>query len=108
MKGLRASAPGEVEGALGRLGPDAMLADSSPAMLARVSGAASNSPAARNIVDAALKAREAGTATRLEADTTRNFGQMVPARMATADVSSDDRRRTRKITGPRLMERPGL
>jgi hypothetical protein len=88
-KGLDASMPGEVDANLAKLGPEGMLADASDPLQGKASGAVSNSLDARAQMVAALQAREAGTAGRLNTAATDNFGKLEPARMATARVLGD-------------------
>jgi len=101
-EGLKASMPGEVDANLAKLGPEGMLADASDPLQGKASGAVSNSLDARAQMVAALQAREAGTAGRLNASATDNFGQLEPARMATARVLADRAALDKSHYGPAL------
>ncbi len=71
---LEADGPATVKAELGRLGPDAMLADTGFALQGTASGAALNNPAARSIAFKNLRERDAGTNARVQKDVNEALG----------------------------------
>jgi hypothetical protein len=74
IEALNADNPQAVRGQIDRLGPDAMLADTGPAMLGKAQGAALNSDEGRSVLAGALTARNEGTNQRIMGDVERALG----------------------------------
>lgn len=71
---LLADGPQAVQQRMGRLGPDAMLADAGHSLQGKASGAALNNDGARSTVFSALKGRDEGTNQRIMDDVNRVLG----------------------------------
>jgi hypothetical protein len=74
IEALNADSPQAVRGQVDRLGPDAMLADTGPAMLGKAQGASLNSDEGRSVLANALSSRNEGTNARIMSDTNRALG----------------------------------
>ncbi|MDN5006424.1 hypothetical protein ACFQZO_37055, partial [Bradyrhizobium sp. GCM10027634] len=74
IEALNADSPQAIRGQIDRLGQDAMLADTGPAMLGKAQGAALNSDEGRSILANALTARNEGTNERIMSDVNRALG----------------------------------
>lgn len=74
IEALSADGPQAVQGQVDRLGPDAMLADTGPAMLGKAQGTSLNSDEGRSILGNALSSRNEGTNARIMSDTNRALG----------------------------------
>jgi hypothetical protein len=74
IEALSADGAPAVQGRMGQLGSDAMLADSGPAFLGKAQGAALNSDEGRSVLANALTARNEGTNQRIMGDVNRVLG----------------------------------
>jgi hypothetical protein len=74
IEALNADSAPAIRQQLDRLGPDAMLADTGPAMLGKAQGASLNSDEGRSILANALTTRNEGTNARIMSDTNRALG----------------------------------
>lgn len=74
VEALRADGVTGVQRELDRLGPNAMLADTGPAMLGKAQGASLNSDEGRSILQGALTQRNQGTNQRIMEDVNRALG----------------------------------
>jgi hypothetical protein len=74
VSAMEADTPAGVRAELDRLGPDAMLADSGPAMLGKTQGAALLSDEGRTTAVNALTSRNQGTNSRIMGDVERALG----------------------------------
>lgn len=74
LPAVEAQGPQATQDALDRLGPDAMLADTGPALLGNAQGAALNSAEGRATLETALTNRNNGTNARLEVDRNAALG----------------------------------
>ena len=74
LPAMSAVTPAAVQSSLARLGPEAMLADTGPAMLGKAQGAALDSDEARNVIGTALASRDAETNARLAQDVNAAVG----------------------------------
>lgn len=71
---MLADKPANVQAEVARLGPNAMLADTGPAMLGKAQGASLNSDEGRSILQGALTARNQGTNQRIAGEVDRALG----------------------------------
>jgi hypothetical protein len=74
LKALQPGGPDAVRAELDRLGPDAMLLDTSPAMRGTAQGAALNSDEGGSVMRDALTARDKGTSARITSDADAALG----------------------------------
>lgn len=74
VSAMEADTPAAVRGQIDRLGPDAMLADTGPAMLGKAQGASLSSDEGRTILQGALTDRNVGTNQRIMSDVNRALG----------------------------------
>ncbi|XUM19741.1 hypothetical protein ACRAVF_18930 [Bradyrhizobium oligotrophicum S58] len=74
IRAVETDSPVAVRARLDELGPDAMLVDAGPALLGTGQGALGNSMEARSTLTTALKARDAGTNARIQADVNQALG----------------------------------
>jgi hypothetical protein len=74
MSAIEADTPQAVQGTVGRLGDQSMLADAGPALLGKTQGVAINSDDARSVLGTALGGRDAGTNARLASDINSAIG----------------------------------
>ena len=74
VSAMEADTPAAVRAELDRLGPDAMLADSGPAMLGKTQGAALLSDEGRSVATNALTSRNQATNSRIMGDVERAMG----------------------------------
>lgn len=86
VSAMEADTPAAVRAELERLGPDAMLADSGPAMLGKTQGAALLSDEGRTVATNALKTRDQGTNSRIMADVERALGPAEDPATATRNI----------------------
>lgn len=95
-KAMRYFQPGELDATLNKLGPDAMLLDTSPGFMGKAKGVSLNSPEARNIIHTELDLRNRGTSDRLLGDLDANLGTAYSKEAAQTDMenfrSKQDRR----------------
>lgn len=83
LPAIEADTPQAIQARLAALGPQAMLADSGPAMLGKAQGVALNSDEARSTLNGALLARDAGTNARLAGDVNSAIGPAMSPQAAT-------------------------
>lgn len=74
IEALSADGVPAVQGKMGQLGSDAMLADAGPAFLGKAQGAALNSDEGRSVLSNALTTRNEGTDKRIMGDVNRALG----------------------------------
>jgi hypothetical protein len=74
VSAMEADTPAAVRSQIDRLGPDAMLADTGPAMLGKAQGASLSSDEGRTILQNALTDRNTGTNQRIMTDVNRALG----------------------------------
>lgn len=74
VNAMEADTPAAVRTQIDRLGPDAMLADTGPAMLGKAQGASLSSDEGRTILQNALTDRNVGTNQRIMSDVNRALG----------------------------------
>lgn len=74
VSAMEADSPAAVRSQIDRLGPDAMLADTGPAMLGKAQGASLSSDEGRTILQNALTDRNTGTNQRIMSDVNRVLG----------------------------------
>lgn len=74
IEALSADGVPAVQGKMGQLGSDAMLADAGPAFLGKAQGAALNSDEGRSVLANALSGRNEGTNQRIMGDVNRALG----------------------------------
>jgi hypothetical protein len=74
VSAMEADTPAAVQTQIDRLGPDAMLADTGPAMLGKAQGASLSSDEGRTILQKMLTDRNTGTNQRIMSDVNRALG----------------------------------
>jgi hypothetical protein len=74
VSAMEADTPAGITARVDRLGPDAMLADTGPAMLGKAQGASLSSDEGRTILQKALTERDAATNQRIMSDVNRALG----------------------------------
>lgn len=74
LEAYKADSPAAIQAQLERLGPDAMLADTGPALLGKAQGASLNSDEARSVLQGALTKRNEGTNQRIMGDVNQALG----------------------------------
>jgi hypothetical protein len=83
LEAYKADTPAAIQAQLDRLGPDAMLADTGPAMLGKAQGASLNSDEGRSVLQGALTQRNEGTNQRIMGDVNRALGPAEPPQTVT-------------------------